>query len=99
MQVSERNSLKTLIEISNQKKKVFKSLTSRKMSKIKMVLHKTLDQSLTTVQVSKESLQGLRRYGSLKIFTKTSNFDAYADAKMDANARVTKIAVLEHSLR
>ena len=44
-----------------------------------MVLYKTLDQYLSqylsTVQVSKESMYGLRRYGALKNLAKTSNAD------------------------
>ena len=42
------------------------ALTSRSLNKVKLVLCKTLDQCLTTVQISKGSIKGLKRYGSLK---------------------------------
>ena len=56
-----------------------------------MVVLKTLDLYLTTVQVSKESLQGLKRNGSLKSVTQ--------NIQSDTKARVTTIALPELSFR
>ena len=61
------------------------TLTSRSLPKIRMILCLTLDQYLTTVQVSKEPIQGLRNYA----ISNNHNLDA----ELDINAMVTIIAV------
>ena len=60
-----------------------------------MVLCKPWDQYLTTVQVSKESIHGLRRYKSLNDF----NQNIFPDTNADTDARVTTIALHNLSFR
>ena len=57
-----------------------------------MVFYQTLDHYLATVQVSKEPIQRLRRYVSLKNLNENSNLEADNDRDSDADAMVTTIA-------
>lgn len=62
------------------------------------VLCTTLDQYRTTLQVSKESVQGIKEILIFKkSLAKISNPDADADADPDSDARVTTISIPELS--
>lgn len=62
------------------------TLPSMSLSKIRMVLCKILDDYLTRVQVSKESIRGLRRYWSLNNFNQ--DIQSGCGLQGDNNSRI-----------